>query len=122
MGQHTKGKCKYCGKEYTFSYMNKHLPVCEARLKQWAEETGRKQCGHLSAFEIDGIRYEVDAGYGYGWQEESKSMNYKLKTVLRKGMTLDYEYDFGSTTELMMAGVFCVRSVPEPMNAGKKCC
>lgn len=40
MAKRIKGKCKYCGKEYTFSYMNKHLPACENRQKKWAEETG----------------------------------------------------------------------------------
>ena len=29
-------------------------------------------------------------------------MNNKLKTVLQKGMTIGYEYDFGSTTELVI--------------------
>ena len=32
-------------------------------------------------------------------------MNYKLKSLLKKGMTFDYEYDFGSTTELMITVV-----------------
>lgn len=147
MGQRTKGKCKYCGKEYTFSYMNKHLPACGERRKQWLAETGSKQCGyfelaiyprygrehwlfvemketaslkdldaflrdiwleccgHLSAFTIEGIRYEIDAGYEDFWQEPSKSMNCQLKTVLEKGVTFDYEYDFGSTTDLMITVV-----------------
>ena len=47
MAKRTKGKCKYCGKEYTFSYMNKHLPVCEERQKKWAEETGGKKTGYF---------------------------------------------------------------------------
>lgn len=34
MSKRTKGNCKYCGKEYTFSYMNKHLPVCKERQKK----------------------------------------------------------------------------------------
>lgn len=48
MAKRIKGKCKYCGKEYTFSYMNKHLPVCEKRQKKWTEETGDiHMCGVL---------------------------------------------------------------------------
>ena len=47
MAKRTKGKCKYCGKEYTFSYMNKHLSVCGERQKKWAEETGAKKCGYF---------------------------------------------------------------------------
>lgn len=62
-------------------------------------------CGHLSAFEIDGTRYEVMPDRDFFWGEPPKSMNYKLKTVLEKGMTMEYEYDFGSTTELRITVV-----------------
>jgi hypothetical protein len=147
MAKRTKGKCKYCGKEYTFSYMNKHLLVCKERQKKWAEETGSKKCGyfelaiyskysrdywlyveiketaalkdldqflrdiwveccgHLSAFEIDGVSYGVVSQDDFLWGKSTKSMNCKLKSVLEKGMTFDYEYDFGSTTELMITVV-----------------
>lgn len=147
MGKRTKGKCKYCGKEYTFSYMNKHLPICEERQKRWGEETGSKKCGyfelaiypkynrdywlyveiketatlkdvdqflrdiwleccgHLSAFEIDGISYDVVPQDDFSWVRPGKSMNCKLKSVLEKGMTFGYEYDFGSTTELIITVV-----------------
>lgn len=147
MAKRTKGKCKYCGKEYTFSYMNKHLPVCEERQKKWAEEISGKECGyfelavypkynrdywlyvevkeeatlkdvdqflrdiwveccgHLSSFDIDGISYDVAPQDDLFWGEPTKSMNCKLKSVLEKGMTFDYEYDFGSTTELMITVV-----------------
>lgn len=147
MAKRTKGKCKYCGKEYTFSYMNKHLPVCEERRKKWAEETGNKTCGyfelaiypkynrdywlyleikeiatlkdldhflrdiwveccgHLSAFDINGTSYDVAPQDDLFWGTPAKSMNYKLKSVLKKGMTFGYEYDFGTTTELMITVV-----------------
>ncbi len=147
MTKRTKGKCKYCGKEYTFSYMNKHLSVCEERQKKMAEETGGKECGyfelaicprynrdywlfaevketaslkdvdrflrdiwveccgHLSAFNIDGVSYDVHPQEDFFWGEPAKSMNYKLKSVLQKGMTFGYEYDFGSTTELVITVV-----------------
>ena len=118
MAKRTKGKCKYCGKEYTFSYMNKHLSFCEERMKKWAEETATLKdvdqflrdiwlecCGHLSAFEIEGISYDVAPQDDFFWGPPSKSMNYKLKTVLEKGMTFGYECDFGSTTELMITVV-----------------
>ena len=126
MAKRTKGKCKYCGKEYTFSYMNKHLPVCEERQKKWAEETGGKKCGyfelavypkynrdywlyveiketatlkdvdqflrdiwveccgHLSAFKIGGVSYDVMPQNDFFWGGTRKSMNYKLKSVLKK--------------------------------------
>ena len=147
MGQRTKGKCKYCGKEYTFSYMNKHLPACKERQKRLACETGSKKCGyfelaiypkynrdywlfieiketatlkdldsflrdiwleccgHLSAFDIYGTSYDVEPSGDSFWGEPSKSMNYRLKSLLEKGMTFGYEYDFGSTTELMITVV-----------------
>ena len=47
MAKRTKGKCKYCGKEYTFSYMNKHLSVCEERQKKWGGENDGKKCGYF---------------------------------------------------------------------------
>lgn len=147
MSQRSKGKCKYCGKEYTLGYMNRHLSSCKERKERLAAETGSKKCGyfelavygkynrdywmfiemretatlkdldtflrdiwleccgHLSAFEIDGISYEVQSYDDFGWGEPSKSMNYQLKSVLEKGMTIDYEYDFGSSTDLMITVV-----------------
>lgn len=147
MTKRIKGKCKYCGKEYTFSYMNKHLSVCEERQKKWMEEIGSKKCGyfeltiypkynrdywlyvemketatlkdldqflrdiwveccgHLSAFDINGVSYDVAPQDDLFWGKKPKSMNCKLKSVLEKGMTFSYEYDFGSTTELMITVV-----------------
>lgn len=62
-------------------------------------------CGHLSAFTINGETYEVlpdtDDIWG-GFSEPSKSMDYKLKDVFSVGMSAEYEYDFGSTTELVI--------------------
>ena len=139
MAQKIKGKCKYCGKEYTMGYMNKHLPTCKARQNQLADETGSKRCGyfelaiypkynrdywlfievretvtlkdldsflrdiwleccgHLSAFNIGGTSYEIMPVKDSFWGEPARSMNYKLKAVFEKGMTIGYEYDFGST-------------------------
>lgn len=142
MSQRTKGKCKYCGKEYTMSYMNKHLGTCKERQKRLEEETGKKKCGyfqlaicskysrnywlfiemretaslrdldsflrdiwleccgHLSAFDINGVTYDVESSEDDFWGEPAKSMDCKLKSVLEKGMTIGYRYDFGSTTSL----------------------
>lgn len=147
MAQKIKGKCKYCGKEYTMSYMNRHFSDCKERKNRLAAEKGSKRCGyfqlaiypkynrdywlfievketatlkdvdsflrdiwleccgHLSAFEINDISYEVMPEQNLFWGEPAKSMNYKLKTVLEKGMTIGYQYDFGSTTELMITVV-----------------
>lgn len=59
-------------------------------------------CGHLSAFEIDGLSYKSFPGTDSPWGRAVKSMKYKLKTVFQKGMSIGYEYDFGSTTELVV--------------------
>lgn len=146
MAQKIKGKCKYCAKEYTYSYMSRHLAACKERSAAEAG-TGTKKsgyfelavyprygrdywlfveidekatlkdlddflrdiwlecCGHMSAFDIDGISYDSDAEDDDFWGEPSEDMNYKLGKVLRKGMTFRYEYDFGSTTELMITVV-----------------
>lgn len=60
-------------------------------------------CGHLSAFTIHGTQYEscpVTDGF---WGEPSKNMNFRLKDVVDVGDSISYEYDFGSTTELMLS-------------------
>lgn len=59
-------------------------------------------CGHLSAFEINGVSYESCPETDSFWGREAESMNCKLKSVLQKGMSVEYEYDFGSTTELVI--------------------
>lgn len=147
MEKRIKGKCKYCGKEYTIGYMNKHFSSCPARLEQLTAESGKKKCGyfqlaihpkynkdywlfieirdtatlkdldtflrdiwleccgHLSAFYINGTSYEVMPDEDSFWGEPAKSMNYKLNTLLEKGMTIEYEYDFGSSTDLMITAV-----------------
>jgi len=144
MSQRTKGKCKYCGKEYTSAYMSRHLQSCKERQKKIVPEQGKKQCGyfelsifsrydkdywlfievretatlkdvdgflrdiwleccgHLSAFYIDGVTYDFEADTDFFLGESSESMNCKLKSVLQKGMSFRYEYDFGSTTELVI--------------------
>jgi Plasmid pRiA4b ORF-3-like protein len=82
-----------------------HLEVAAettlATLDRFLRDTWLECCGHLSAFEIGGVRYSVDAGM-YDWDTGSKSMRVQLDKVLRLGQTCSYEYDFGSTTELTL--------------------
>lgn len=59
-------------------------------------------CGHLSAFEIHGIQYESCPNTDVFWRTPSKNMNYRLKDVVEVGDSISYEYDFGSTTELIL--------------------
>jgi hypothetical protein len=51
-------------------------------------------CGHMSAFTIAGESYSSGGG--------DRSMNVKLGQVLQSGVRFNYEYDFGSTTELTL--------------------
>lgn len=144
MAVQTKGKCKYCGKEYAKGYMIRHLRSCKMRKEILEKETGRKKCGyftisiygrydkdywliievdenallldldeflrdiwveccgHLSSFEIDGTLYDSSSSEDAFWGPPSKNMEYKLKKVLREGMSFRYEYDFGDTTELVL--------------------
>ena len=44
MAQKIKGKCKYCAKEYTYSYMSRHLAACKERSVAEAG-TGTKKSG-----------------------------------------------------------------------------
>jgi hypothetical protein len=63
-------------------------------------------CGHLSAFESLGHRYCVSIDREYGPQPNERSMSAKVAEILvfpRQRLT--YEYDFGSTTELVLRHV-----------------
>lgn len=63
-------------------------------------------CGHLSAFEIAGTRYQADTGGIDGmWVGMFKpgpdaGMGVALGRILQPGLKFRYEYDFGTTTEL----------------------
>jgi hypothetical protein len=71
-------------------------------LDQFLRDIWLECCGHLSAFEIAGQRYSVspmnDAFYGV----RELGMSAKLRDVLRPGLKFDYEYDFGTTSELTL--------------------
>jgi len=71
-------------------------------LDRFLRDTWLECCGHLSAFEIGGVRYASDAGMYSGWGTDDKSMGVKLSRVLSPGQTSYYEYDFGTTTELTL--------------------
>ena len=81
-----------------------HLEVADgttlATLDRFLRDTWLECCGHLSAFEIGGVRYSVDAGMDAIWDMGDKSMRVRLDKVFSPGQTCSYEYDFGTTTEL----------------------
>ena len=65
-------------------------------------------CAHLSAFEIDGVRYDSDE------RAPGRSMDVPLAFALPPGTTFDYEYDFGSTTALQGRSLAVVSGPPMP--------
>jgi Plasmid pRiA4b ORF-3-like protein len=73
-----------------------------ATLDQFLRNTWLECCGHLSAFEIAGVRYAIDAGMYDDWDMGEKSMRVRLDKVLSPEQTCSYEYDYGTTTELKL--------------------
>jgi hypothetical protein len=75
-------------------------------------------CGHLSAFTIDGVRYELDTGgidgmwVGFfGPVTPPQSMKTRMDAVLKPGLKFFHEYDFGTTTHLALKVVAEQQSV-----------
>jgi Plasmid pRiA4b ORF-3-like protein len=93
------------GRYLPMYWMHLNVPA-SAMLKtldQFLRDIWLECCGHLSAFEIDGVRYTVDEGLDeYVWGDRQKHMRVRLDTVLHPGKRYSYEYDFGSTTELVV--------------------
>jgi hypothetical protein len=73
-----------------------------ATLDRFLRDTWLECCGHLSVFRIDGFNYYVDAEMDAYWDARRKNMQVKLEEVLAPRQTCSYEYDFGSTTELLV--------------------
>lgn len=68
-------------------------------------------CGHMSAFQIGGRNYMYHV-----FEPGDRNMNAKLDTVLKPGVVMEHEYDFGSTTELRLT-VLGERTGPAPNKA-----
>ena len=81
-------------------------------LDQFIRDIWVECCGHLSAFDIEGVRYEQIPDNDFLWGKPAEDMSHKLKEVLEVGMEIGYEYDFGSTTELTIK-VVDVDKAPE---------
>ena len=58
-------------------------------------------CGHLSGFEIGPVFYTQLFDDGMGWREE-RSMNVRVDKLFRPGMIIPYQYDFGTTSEVLI--------------------
>jgi hypothetical protein len=65
-------------------------------------------CGHLSEFEIQGVRYSAEPVdfmpvlMGEEEGSDETGMEVRLKDVLTPGMKFEHAYDFGSTTHLRL--------------------
>jgi hypothetical protein len=59
-------------------------------------------CGHMSAFRINGQGYTAPQAV---METGDVSMNIRLDKILTPVQKFDYEYDFGSTTELKLSVV-----------------
>jgi hypothetical protein len=78
-------------------------------LDDFLREIWLECCGHLSAFDINNVRYEQDTGEVeamwptiFGGGSPTKSMNVSMGSVLHPGLRFHYEYDFGTTTRLTL--------------------
>ncbi|MCI0576107.1 MAG: plasmid pRiA4b ORF-3 family protein [Chloroflexi bacterium] len=58
-------------------------------------------CGHLSSFSIGPYRYTQLFDDGLG-MDDDRAMNVQVRRLFRPGMAIPYEYDFGTTSELMI--------------------
>ena len=125
----SKGKCRICKTEFSQSEIRKHTLSCnkdngkekvflikaeaghfwvyfeiEAKknlkqLDRFLRDLWLECCCHLSAFTINNQRYSI---YEQELDYDEKSMNAKLKEILKPNLKFDYEYDFGTTTELSL--------------------
>lgn len=74
-------------------------------------ETWLECCSHLSCFTINGVRYFSDYDKETASLfENSRSMSVEVGKVLAKDRKFIHEYDFGSTTELLLEVVGLIES------------
>jgi len=126
----TRGHCTMCNKDLLRAGMGRHIAGCWGAgpalhvavdvgpgtwwmhlalapsatlrdLDDFLRATWLECCGHMSAFEVGGTRFEprVSAGEEY-WGPKPRSMAAKASSVLCVGTVFSHEYDFGSTTAL----------------------
>ncbi len=73
-----------------------------ADMDQFIRDIWVECCGHLSQFIINGIYYSATpmSSYGFGSASREGSIDTPLWNVARPGDEFDYEYDFGTTTNI----------------------
>lgn len=86
------------GRDAKVYWMHLAVPVTArlSDLDRFLRDVWLECCGHMSAFEINGNRYASAR------MEGEMSTKTPLRGVLDLGTKFFYEYDFGSTTELVL--------------------
>lgn len=105
-----KNRCRYFQIVITGKYAKAYWLIVETsenttlkELDQFIRDIWVECCGHLSAFAINGERYECHSDMSDFLGMSSRNMNYRLRDVVDVGDSISYEYDFGSTTELTVS-------------------
>ena len=58
-------------------------------------------CGHLSCFEHAGLTFATDLEGAEEWADDPRSTDSRILDAVGVGSRFSYEYDFGTTTELV---------------------
>lgn len=88
-------------------------------LDSFLRDTWLECCGHMSAFTIQKTRYIAGSGIDSMWVDigftlgGKKDMDIALGKVLAPGLKFYHEYDFGTTTELVLKVVSEHEGAPE---------
>jgi hypothetical protein len=70
-------------------------------------------CGHMSCFEVAGDTFVYDVDDASEWADDPRSMEELVADALAPGDRFTYEYDFGTTTELVGRALDTVPGAPE---------
>jgi len=71
-------------------------------LDYYLREIWLECCGHLSQFEIGGTYYTQIFKDDLAGYREERPMDVRVDSLFTPGLAISYEYDFGSTTELVI--------------------
>lgn len=89
-------------------YLEANTDATLEDLDSLLRETWLECCGHMSAFTIQKIRYIAGSGIDSMWVDldfkpgGERDMNVALGKVLASGLKFYHDYDFGTTTELIL--------------------
>lgn len=109
LAENDKRRCRYFEIVISDKYLKDYWLIIEANENNTLKELDKfirdiwvECCGHLSMFTCNDVQYESNPDTNGFWGKPSKNMNFRLKDVVEVGDTMNYEYDFGSTTELVI--------------------